>query len=111
MQRLKQRASVYRYLRPLGFAAFCLYLALNVFLILCLIHPHSEHIQGQVNGHLASICVWVHKTVSPHTTPARVTLPMVEAILFVLLPLPWLVPQTRVIQLTGRSPPTIPSLA
>lgn len=107
MQRLSERSFVRLRLKPFAAASFALYLLLNAFLILCLIHPHNDHLQGQANGHLASICVWVHKTVSPHALSAGLILPAVEAALFILVPLPLRSSQLQIIKLTGRSPPQL----
>lgn len=111
MRRVRRTPSVHRYLKPFAAASLTLYLFLNAFFILCLIHPHNEHLQDQANGHLASVCVWVNKTVSPHTPSPTVLLPLLEAMLFVALLLPSLIRQARAVQLATRSPPTSLSFA
>lgn len=86
-------------------ASISLYLLLNAFLILCLNHPHNKHVQHKAKGPLASVCMWVHKTVSPHAPSTGVILPVVAATLLILIPLPPRASQFRIIQRTGRSPP------
>jgi len=96
-----------RPLQPLAASALCLYLLLNAFLILCLVHPHDTHLQGQADDHLGSVCEWVHKTVSSHVPSSRVLLPFAAAVLLIFLPLPQHSPQISPIRLTGRSPPLL----
>ena len=96
-----------RPLRPLAVSALCLYLLVNVFLILCLVHPHKAHLQGQADDHPGSVCEWVHKTVSSHLPSSGVLLPLAAALLLVFLPLPQHAPQIFPIRLTGRSPPPL----
>lgn len=96
-----------RSLRSLAASAVCLYLLLNAFLVLCLAHPHTAHLQTQADDHLGSICAWVHKTVGSHVPSSRVILPLVAAALLTLLPLPQRTPETCPIRLTGRSPPPL----
>lgn len=96
-----------RPLRPLAVSALCLYLLLNAFLILCLGHPHNEHLQGQADSHLGSVCEWVHKTVSSHVPSSTVLLPLAAAVLLAFLPLPQRSPEISPIRLTGRSPPLL----
>ena len=97
----------FRRLRLLTAAAACLYVLVNAFLILCLIHPSEGHSHGPTDEHFETTCVWVQKAVSSHTLAARVFLPPVEAILFVMSSFPLLVLLIRAVQLTGRSPPSI----
>jgi len=97
----------FRRLRLLAAAAACLYVLVNAFLILCLIHPSEGHSHGSTDEHFETTCVWVQKAVSSHTLAARVFLPPVEAILFVMSSFPLLVLLIRAVQLTGRSPPSI----
>jgi len=87
-------------------AATCLYVLVNAFLILCLIHPSDGHSHSPAVEQFHFTCVWVQKAVSSHTLSARVFLPAVEAILFVLSSVPLLVLLIRAVQLTGRSPPS-----
>ena len=88
-------------------ASFGFYLLLNVFLTHCLVQPHNGHLQGQANSPLASICMWVHKTVSLHAPSARLILPVVAATLFILVPLLPRSSQFQIIKRTGRSPPLL----
>lgn len=97
----------FRRLTLLAAAAACLYVLVNAFLILCLVHPSEGHSHSPTDEHFETTCVWVQKAVSSHTLAARVFLPPVEAILFVLFSFPLLVPLIRAVQLTGRSPPSI----
>jgi hypothetical protein len=94
-------------LKLLAAAAACLYVLVNAFLILCLIHPSEGHSHSPTDEHFETTCVWVQKAVSSHTLAARVFLPPVEAILFVMSSFPLLVLLIRAVQLTGRSPPSI----
>lgn len=96
-----------RPLRLLAVSALGLYLLVNAFLILCLVHPHDTHLQGQADDHLGSVCEWVHKTVSSHVPSSRVLLLLAAAILLAFLPLPQHCPQISPIRLTGRSPPLL----
>ncbi len=105
MQRLPQRSLIRLRLKSFAAASFGFYLLLNAFLTLCLVHSHNEHVQGQANGHLASICMWVHKTVSPHAPSAGLILPIVAAALFIPAPLLPRSSQFQTIKRTGRSPP------
>ena len=84
-----------------------LYVLVNAFLILCLIHPSEGHSHSPTDEHFETTCVWVQKAVSSHALSARVFLPAVESILFVLSSFPLLVLLIRAVQLTGRSPPCI----
>lgn len=88
-------------------ASFGFYLLLNAFLTHCLVQPHNAHSQGQANSPLASICAWVHKTVSPHAPSAGLILPVVVATLFILVPLLPRSSQFQIITRTGRSPPQL----
>ena len=97
----------FRRLKLLAAAAACLYVLVNAFLILCLIHPSEGHSHSPTDEHLHFTCVWVQKAVSSHTLSARVILPAVEATLFVMSSFPLLVLLIRAVQLTGRSPPSI----
>jgi hypothetical protein len=97
----------FRRLKLLVAAAACLYVLVNAFLILCLVHPSEGHSHGPSGEHFETTCVWVQKAVSSHTLAARVFLPPVEAILFVMSSFPLLVLLIRAVQLTGRSPPSI----
>lgn len=96
-------------LRLKSFAAASLgfYLLLNAFLTHCLVQPHNGHLQGQTNSHLASICVWVHKTVSPHAPSAGLILPAVAATLFILVPPLLRSSQFQIVKPIGRSPPQL----
>jgi hypothetical protein len=96
----------FRRLRLLVAGAASMYVLVNAFLILCLIHPSEGHSHGPTDEHFETTCVWVQKAVSSHTLAARVILPAVEAILFVLSSFPLLVPLIRAVQVTGRSPPS-----
>ena len=86
----------------------CLYLLVTALLVLCLVHPHDGHSRSEADGHFHFVCVWVQKAVSSHVPSARVSLAVVEAVLFLLLSFPLRVPECRAVQLTGRSPPTTP---
>lgn len=97
----------FRRLKLLAAAAACLYVLVNAFLILCLVHPSEGHSHSPTDEHFETTCVWVQKAVSSHTLSAVVFLPAVESILFVLSSFPLLVPLIRAVQLTGRSPPSI----
>jgi hypothetical protein len=88
----------------------CFYLLITVLVTLCLTHPPDGHSHSQADGHFHFICVWVQKGISSHAPAAKLTLPLAEAALFVLLSLPWLLPLIQVVQLTGRSPPTSPAI-
>lgn len=94
-------------LRPLAVSALCLYLLVNAFLILCLVHPHDTHLQGQADDHLGSVCNWVHKTVSSHIPSSGIFLPSAAAVLLAFLPLLRHSPEPCSIRLTGRSPPQL----
>lgn len=95
-------------LKSLAVSALCLYLLIHAFLILCLVHPHNTHVQGQTgSSHPVSVCAWVHKTVASHVPSSRVLLPLAAALLFVFLPSPQHAPQFSPIRLTGRSPPLL----
>ena len=106
-QPMNRRTRRLRRLKLVVAAAACLYVLVNAFLILCLIHPSEGHSHSPTDEHFETACVWVQKAVSSHTLSARVILPAVEAILFVLSSFPLLVPLIRAVQLTGRSPPSI----
>jgi len=106
MQTVNRRTQRARRLKLLVAATACLYVLVNAFLILCLVHPSEGHSHSPADEHLHFTCVWVQKAVSSHTLSARVILPAVEAILFVLSSFPLLVLQIRAVQLTGRSPPS-----
>lgn len=107
MARLNRSSHESRPLRPLAVSALCLYLLVNAFLILCLVHPHDTHLQGQTDNRLSSVCEWVYKTVSPHVPSSGVSLPLAAAVLLVFLPLVRLSPEPCPIRLTGRSPPLL----
>ncbi len=94
-------------LKSFAAASFGFYLLLNVFLTHCLIQPHNAHIQGQATSSLASICAWVHKTVSPHAPSVVFMLPVIVAILFLLVLPVSCSPQFQLIGPTGRSPPRL----
>jgi len=96
-----------RPLRPLAASALCLYLLLNVFLFLCLGHPHNTHRHDQTDNRLGSVCEWVYKTVSPHVPSSGVSLPLAAAVLLAFLPVLRRSPKTCPIRLTGRSPPLL----
>ena len=107
MERLYKRVLIRPRLISFVAASISLYLFLNAFLILCLIHPHMKHAQHQAKGHLASVCMWVHKTVSPHAPSTGVILPVVASALFILAPLPLRSSQLQIIKPSGRSPPQL----
>jgi hypothetical protein len=92
-----------RRFRLLVAGAAGLYLLVNAFLILCLIHPADGHSHGPSNEEFETACVWVQKAVSSHALSVPVFLPPVEAILFVLSSFPLLVLLIRAVQLTGQS--------
>jgi len=94
-----------RPLRSLAISAVCLYLLVNAVLILCLVHPHNTHLQGQADSHPASVCEWVHKTVSSHVPASGIILPLIAAAPLAFLPLLQRILETCFITLTGRSPP------
>lgn len=94
-------------LKSIAASALGLYLLVNVFLILCLVHPHNTHLQSQVDSHPGSVCDWVHKTVSSHIPSSGILLPLAAAVLLDLLPSLLHYPQTSPIRLTGRSPPQL----
>ena len=96
-----------RRLRLVVAGAASLYVLVNAFLILCLVHPSDGHSHNPTGEHFHFTCVWVQKAVSSHTLAARVFLPPVEATLFVMSSFPLLVLLIRTVQLTGRSPPSI----
>ena len=106
-QTVNRRTQRTRRLKLVVAAAACLYVLINAFLILCLIHPSEGHSHSPTDEHFETTCVWVQKAVSSHTLAAQVFLPPVEAILFVLFSFPLLVLLIRAVQLTGRSPPSI----
>ena len=106
-QTVNRRTQRLRRLKLLVAAATCLYLLVNAFLILCLVHPSDGHSHNPTGEHFHFTCVWVQKAVSSHTLAARVFLPPVEATLFVMSSFPLLVLLIRTVQLTGRSPPSI----
>lgn len=106
MQTVNRRTQRARHLKLLVASAACLYLLVNAFLILCLIHPSDEHSHSPADEQFHFTCVWVQKAVSSHTLSTRIFLPAIEAILFVLSSFPLLALQIRAVQLTGRSPPT-----
>ena len=89
----------------------CFYLLITALLTLCLVHPPDGHSHSESDGHFHFVCVWVQKAVSSHAPSARVIPPVVEAVLFLLLSFPLLVPHIRAVQLTGRSPPNTPFFA
>ena len=105
-QTVNRRTQRTRRLKLVVAAAACLYVLINAFLILCLVHPSNGHSHGPTDEHLHFTCVWVQKAVSSHTLSARVILPAVEATLFVRSSFPLLVLLIRTVQLTGRSPPS-----
>jgi hypothetical protein len=107
MQTVNRGTRRFRRLKLLAAAAACLYVLVNAFLILCLIHPSEGHSHSPTDEHFETTCVLVQKAVSSHTLSARVFLPAVEAILFVLSSFPLFVLLIRAVQLTGRSPPSI----
>ncbi|PWB77003.1 MAG: hypothetical protein C3F08_10625 [Candidatus Methylomirabilota bacterium] len=107
MQRLQDRSVIRLRFTPLVAAAVTLYLFLNAFLILCLTHPHMQYAQHQAKSPLVSVCLWLHKAVSPHAPSTDAPLPVVAAMLLILLPLPQRASQFQVIRRTGRSPPRL----
>ncbi len=86
----------------------CLYLLFSAFLILCLAHPLDSHSHGDADHHFDFACLWVQKAVSSHAPSSGVSLPSVQTILFLVLPFLWVLPQARLIPVTGRSPPGSP---
>lgn len=94
-----------RPLQPLAASALCLYLLLNVFLILCLSHPHTAHPHNQTDNRLGSVCEWVYKTVSSHAPSPGVSLPLAATVLLAFLPLLRYSLESFPIRRTGRSPP------
>jgi hypothetical protein len=88
-----------------------LYLLISALLILCLTHPHGGHSHGEADGHFHFVCVWVQKAVSSHTPSPRVTLPLAESVLFLLLSFRLLVPRLQIVHFASRSPPTSPAIA
>jgi hypothetical protein len=107
MQTVNRGTQRARRLKLLVAGAACLYVLVNGFLILCLVHPSEGHSHGPSDEHFHFTCVWVQKAVSSHTLSARVFLPVVEVILFASLSFPLLALQIRAVELTGRSPPSI----
>lgn len=107
MQTVNRRTQRARRLKLVVAATGCLYVLVNAFLILCLIHPSDGHSHSPADEQFHFTCVWVQKAVSSHTLSARVFRPPVEAILFVMSSFPLLVLLIRAVQLTGRSPPSI----
>ena len=110
-KRLVLTTSHSRRLNLLVASVACFYLLITALLTLCLVHPPNGHSHSEADGHFHFVCVWVQKGISSHAPSARVILPVVEAGLFLLLFLPLLVPHRRVVQLTGRSPPSTPFFA
>ncbi|MBI2902786.1 MAG: hypothetical protein HYY12_04270 [Candidatus Methylomirabilis oxyfera] len=106
-QPMNRRTRRLRRLKLVVAAAACLYVLVNGFLILCLIHPSEGHSHNPTDEHFHFTCVWVQKAVSSHALAARVFLPPVEATLFASLSFPLVVLLIRSVQLTGRSPPTV----
>ena len=106
MQTPHQNIRHFRHLKPLVATAALLYFLVNAFLILCLAHPHDGHSHTPADEHFDVVCIWVQKAVSSHTPSAAVSLAAVEAVFFLLLLVPFPVPLIRVVQLTGRSPPS-----
>ena len=94
-----------RQLKLLVVPVACLYLLISALLTLCLTHPPNGHSHSEADGHFHLICVWVQKGIASHAPSARVIVPVVEAVLFLLLSFPLLIPHIRVVALTGRSPP------
>lgn len=107
MQRLHERSLIRPRLKSFAAASFGFYLLLNAFLTHCLIQPHNGHVQGQAKSNLASICVWVHKTVSPHAPSAGLILPAVAATLLILVPPLRRSSQFQIVTPIGRSPPQL----
>jgi hypothetical protein len=95
-----------RRFKSLVAAAACLYVLVNAFLILCLIHPTDEHSHSPADEQFDATCVWVQKAVSSHAFSARAFLPAGQAILFAMASFPLLVPLIRAVEVTGRSPPS-----
>ncbi len=108
IQRLDRRTRYSRRLKLLVAPVACFYLLITALVTLCLTHPPNGHSHSEADGHFHFICVWVQKGIASHAPPARGILPVVEAVLFLLLSFPLLVPHIRVVELTGRSPPHIP---
>lgn len=110
MPLVKKASHESRPLKSLAVYALGLYLLVNAFLILCLVHPHNAHLQDHADNYPASVCEWVYKTVSSHAPSSRILLPFAAAILLILLPPPPHAPQISPVSLTGRSPP-LPAFA
>lgn len=110
-RRLDLRRGYSRPLILLVAPVVCLYLFIGALVTICLTHPPEGHRHSEADGHFHFICIWVQKGISSHAPSARVILPVVEAILFLLLSLPVRVPHIRVVELTGRSPPTSHAIA
>jgi hypothetical protein len=96
-----------RRLKALAARVACLYVLFSAFLILCLAHPLDHHSHADAGHHFDVTCVWVQKALSSHAPSTGITPPAVATILLFLLPFLWLPPQTRLIPLTGRSPPRL----
>ncbi len=109
--RLNLRARHSRRFKLLVAPVVCLYLLISALITICLVHPPNGHAHSEADGHFHLICVWVQKGISSHTPSARISLAVVEAVLFLLLSFPSLVPHIHAVQLTGRSPPTSPAIA
>ncbi|CBE68955.1 exported protein of unknown function [Candidatus Methylomirabilis oxygeniifera] len=108
MQRLHQKSVIRLRLKTLAAASFGFYLLLNAFLTHCLINPHNAHLQGQATtSPLASLCAWVHKTVSPHTPSVGLILPIIAAALFIVAAPLQRSSQFQPIKPIGRSPPQL----
>lgn len=103
---LKREVYESRPLQPLAVSALCLYLLLNVFLILCLSHPHTAHPHDQTDNRLGPVCEWVHNIASSHVPSSGVFLPLAATVLLVFLPLLRYSLESFPIRLTGRSPPS-----
>lgn len=111
MQRLDRRTRYSSRLTLLVAPVVCLYLFIGALVTVCLTHPPDGHSHSEADGHFHFICVWVQKGIASHTPPARVVLPVVEAVLFLLLSFPLLVPRIHAVEITGRSPPTSAAIA
>lgn len=107
MHRLREKSVIRLRLKTLAAASFGFYLLLNAFLTHCLISPHNAHLQGQATSPLASLCAWVHKTVSPHTPSAGLILPTIAVALFIVAPPMQRSSQFQIIKPIGRSPPQL----
>ena len=111
MQHVNCRIKSLLHLRTLAAAAACLYLLVSALLVLCMAHPEDGHSHGQAGDHLDVVCIWVQKAISSHVPSTAVMASVAVAVVFVLLSFPLPARPVRILRLTGRSPPHIPSFA